>query len=263
MLGTWAGAGPVKDDASPAARAAIIEASLAAFDARAARMLVGARPAAELVAARRGYGTTWTPAAVATPEEQELAYALHAASNSVMATGVIASFLFGMLALVGLLGLFRLRRRGMTIISAGLGVLAAGTGVASIALFDGQRLVLLVPTALCLLGTFGQLVAANLMPDADHPWILAAEARLRALAPARRVSHVLMRVGIGLGASAIALGASVWNIHHGPGRWVPVYTGGVAMGLIFSALPLIAMFRVRGCHEPEPQGAARASAAGE
>jgi hypothetical protein len=143
----------------------------------------------------------------------------------------------------GLLGLARLRVRGLVAIGGGILVLAI-LGGGALRVFTGASPLAAFMLPFMLLGFFGQLVGANLLPGADHPFVVQAEDELRALPPDRRRAHITTRIVggglvfvLGCGMTAVSLA-----IHAGV---VVVATGAIAGGLFMMTTPLIAIVRMR------------------
>lgn len=154
-----------------------------------------------------------------------------------------ALVLFGVLFVCGLLGLLRLKVRGVVAIGGGILVLAL-LGGGAILYFTGAGMLAGVLGGLMLVAFFGQLIAANLLPDANHPWVVAAEDELRALPPERRRRHILVRMiaGIGLTLFGAVMTALSMAIHAGV---VVVATGAIAGGLGMMVTPILAAIRMR------------------
>jgi len=178
--------------------------------------------------------------------EQELALAMHGVRNSALGTPVIASILFVVMGLSGLLSFLRLRRlRGVTFLTCSLLALGVAAGISGLALFELNPVWAVAPTLLSVLGFFGVLVGTNLLPDSNHPLVVAAEERLRGLAARKRRVHMATRVFGGLFLSGAAvIGTVVSHTVTAPGAFYTAYVGAFAVGLIATALPLIAAARL-------------------
>jgi hypothetical protein len=151
--------------------------------------------------------------------------------------------LFYILLACGLLGLLRLKVRG--VVAVGLGVLTlAILGGGALLIFTGASTLAGIMLAIMLLSFFAQLVGANLMVGANHPFVVHAEEELRALPPDRRKAHIAKRVigGIALTIFGAAMTALSLAIHAGV---VVVATGAIAGGLFMMFTPLIASVRLR------------------
>lgn len=194
-------------------------------------LMTGRRAAERLRAA-----TERDPAA----DPREVAGVVRAVSNSVKGSSTVALVAFGVLALSGAIGLSRLRIRRMTILSSSICALGAAAGFASLAFLDVAPLLAAIPALLCALGVFGQLVATNLLPDANHPFVVGADEYLSALSPRRRRRYVggSMLLGFGVAvASVVAMVALDGDLAS--------YMGLFITGLFIAALPFIAFVRMR------------------
>jgi hypothetical protein len=210
----------------------------------AARVLAGSRATDRIERAMRALDAGERTDLARGKLERELAIAADKMDGAARGTAILASCLFGILGLCGLLGLLRLKVRGMTVLSCGLLALAAGGGAAATALFDAGPLWVALPTILCTLGLFGQLFATNLLPGSNHPFVVGAEAELAAMAPARRRRHVVVRVGAGIAVSAVAVLGTLASLLWAGGPVVTVFTGAFAAGLMIAMTPLIASVRL-------------------
>jgi len=181
----------------------------------------------------------------ASSPETRVAFSVHEVRKSAEGTVVLTIVLFAVSALAGLLSFLRLRFRGVTLLTCSLLALGAGGGIGALLLFETHPVWMVVPSLLSLVGFFGLLVGTNLLPDANHPWVVAAEDRLRSLPPAKRRVHVVTRVAAGILLAAVAaIGTAASYVMASPGSIYTAYVGALALGLILIALPIIASARV-------------------
>ena len=152
--------------------------------------------------------------------------------------------LWWILLACGLLGLARLKVRGLVAVGGGILTLAL-LGGGALLVFTGAGTLGGLMLAVMLVSFFGQLIAANLMVDANHPFVLQAEEQLRALPPERRKSHIAKRIAIGIVMLALGGVLTVAAIAIGAGRVVVVPTGLIAVGLFSISTPLIASISLR------------------
>jgi hypothetical protein len=157
------------------------------------------------------------------------------------ATTVIV--LFYILLACGFMGLLRLRAKHWVLASNTILVLAL-LGGGALLFFTGASSLAALMVPLMLFGFFGQLVGANLLPGADHPMIVAAEAELRALSPSGRAAHIAKRFIGGILLVAIGGGLTALSIAILP-QGAVVATGAIAGGLFMMTTPLIASIRLR------------------
>ena len=144
----------------------------------------------------------------------------------------------------GLLGLARLKVRGLVAVGGGILSLAL-LGGGALLVFTGAATLGGIMVAIMMLGLFGQLIASNLMVGANHPFVVNAEEQLRALPPEKRKLHIAKRIIVGLVMLALGVALTVAAIAIGAGRVVVVPTGLIAVGLFSIATPLIASIRLR------------------
>lgn len=177
--------------------------------------------------------------------EARAAVAVRDVHQSAEGTATLAMVLFGVAAAAGLLSLLRLVMRVVTFVTCSLLVLGAATGIMGLIVLDASPVWLLAPTALSILGFCGLLVGTNLLPDANHRLVVAAEERLRGLPAARQRTHVITRVLAGVGLAVVAVVATAGSYAlAAPGGLYAAYVGALALGLIGSVVPIIAAARV-------------------
>lgn len=155
----------------------------------------------------------------------------------------VAMILYAVLLVCGLFGLLRLRVRHMVLAGNSISILAVLGGGAILGFTNGGAIAALTVVPL-MLGFFGQLVASNLLPGADHPFVVAAERELLALPPALRARRIAKRLVIGLVITVVGLAATAASIAIG-GHTVVVAGGAIAGGLAMMTTPLIATARIR------------------
>jgi len=241
---------PWTQDAEPpeqAERLRRIEAAVASMrDSSAVGLLASPASSAELHEAEAAFLASATPfQGERSSPERRVAMAVRDVRQSAEGTAMLAILLSGVAAAAGLLSLLRLGVRGVTFVTCALLALDATVGISALFLFDAHPAWMVLPTLLCVLGFWGLLLGTNLLPDANHRLVTTAEDTLRSLpAPKRRV-HVLTRALAGLLLAAVALVASgVSYAMAAPGGLYTAYVGALALGLIGSALPIIAAARV-------------------
>ncbi len=143
----------------------------------------------------------------------------------------------------GVLGLARLKVRGLVAVGGGFLVLAI-LGGGALLVFTGAGTLAGILLAIMLLGFFGQLIGANLMVGANHPFVVHAEEQMLALPPDRRRAYIAKRVIGGIALTLFGGAATAASIAIG-GPVVVVATGAIAGGLMMMATPLIASIRMR------------------
>ncbi|MCA9608780.1 MAG: hypothetical protein KC619_24420 [Myxococcales bacterium] len=228
-------------------RVARVESAAAELEeATAVQILASPGSLTELHDAHRAFEQSASPAEGSpSSPEQRLALAIHEVRNSVEGTPIMASLLFAVLGLCGLLGFLRFRVRFATVLTCSLLALEATAGLASLAFFDVNPVWVAGPTLLGILGFFGVLVGTNLLPDSNHRLVVAAEERLRGLPAGRRRAHVAIRVAGGLGLAAVAVvGTVASHFLAFSGTYYTAYVGTFATGLIAATVPLIAAIRL-------------------
>lgn len=228
-------------------RATIDRAHSELRESLAARLLTGPETAVTLERESRAFAGSGRAEAAPIYAEQRLAAAVDLAHEGTLASAIVSLALFGGLGLSGLLGFLRLKVRAMTILSCSLLGVFAGAGGAGLAFLDLSRPCVVVPTVLCTLGLFGQLMTTNLLPDSNHPFIVQAEAQLRALTPDQRRRHLVLHLGAGLGLATIGVLGTFASLFLTDGPVFKVFTGAFAFGLIVAVVPLTAAVRL-GVH---------------
>lgn len=143
-----------------------------------------------------------------------------------------------------LLGLLRLRVKGMVAVSGGVMSLAI-LGGAALLVFTGGGTLAAVVIPIMLAGFFGQLIAANLLPGPPHPFVAAVEQQMRTMTVAQKSGFTIKRVVGGLVLVAVGIGLTVLSIGIGAGRVAVVPTGAILAGLMSMTTPLVASIRLR------------------